>query len=137
MISSRLITDLSPKARDYFYLFRDNMQLEAGLVFGVDWGVSRTKCDIEYQIWLYASGRTRPGPKVTNTLKSDHILGNAWDIYIKKGNVALWSVEKADVDQDGESDYIEAANVGKRLGLDVGGFWKSWHDWPHYGIPKV
>jgi peptidoglycan LD-endopeptidase CwlK len=134
MLSSRKITDLSPRAQEAFAKFYLTVERSCGLIYRVHWGVSRTLCDQEYQDWLYAQGRTRPGPIVTWTRHSDHLTGNAWDVYVFKDGVALWSIEKADVNQDGEPDYIEMAKVGRELDLDVGGYWVGKKDWPHYAV---
>ena len=37
------------------------------------------------QRWLYAQGRTRPGPIVTKTLNSRHLKGLAMDLLLPKG----------------------------------------------------
>ncbi len=38
-----------------------------------DFKVNEGLRTLERQRWLYASGRTRPGPKVTKTMKSKHL----------------------------------------------------------------
>jgi peptidoglycan LD-endopeptidase CwlK len=73
---------------------------------------------------LYAKGRTRPGPKVTNARggQSNHNFGIAWDIGIFSGNSYL-----------PESPlYEKAGPIGRAMGLEWGGDWKSLKDRPHY-----
>lgn len=55
--------------------------------------VTETFRTMERQRWLYASGRSRPGPIVTNTLKSSHRMGIAVDIVLINSNgSANWDV---------------------------------------------
>lgn len=53
-------------------------------------GGFRTK---ERQAELYAQGRTKPGKKVTWTLKSYHMTGNAFDIYAYVDGKASWDLK--------------------------------------------
>lgn len=80
---------------------------------------------------------------VTWTLNSKHIpvivklddKGNpvkksrAFDFAVVKNGIPTWDI-KADVDVDGEKDYMEAGIIGEALGLQWGGRWKS-PDYPH------
>lgn len=75
---------------------------------------------------LYAKGRTAPGPRVTNARGgySNHNFGIAWDIGIFQGKVYL-----------GESPLYRACGIiGREMGLEWGGDWKSFPDTPHYQV---
>jgi peptidoglycan L-alanyl-D-glutamate endopeptidase CwlK len=78
----------------------------------------------EEQAELYAHGRTKPGPKVTNAMPgySWHNFGVAWDFVVFDANgQPLW-----------DSPLMERCGViGEELGLEWGGRWKSPEDKPH------
>ena len=137
MINSRDIDDLTPDARAWFQRFRAHAE-GVGLVYLRHWIVTSFYRDQEYQNWLWAQGRTRPGPRVTWTRNSRHTGRRAWDIAIrdpKTGRID-WNVVKADVDLDGLPDYEEMANIGREMGLTVGmDFSKP--DPCHYETPEV
>jgi len=88
---------------------------------------------------LYAQGRTKTGPKVTNAKggQSYHNYGLAIDIVLLKDNdrngtfeTASWET-KVDFDKDGKSDWMEVVAIFKRYGWDWGGDWK-FTDMPHF-----
>lgn len=82
---------------------------------------------------LYAHGRSKAGPKVTNAKGGDsyHNYGLAVDIVlIKDGKVAIWDT-KSDFDGDGKSDWMECVAIFKKYGWDWGGEWK-FVDAPHF-----
>jgi peptidoglycan L-alanyl-D-glutamate endopeptidase CwlK len=73
---------------------------------------------------LYSHGRTKTGPKVTNARGggSNHNYGVAWDIGVFKNGQYL-----------PESPlYAQIGTIGKSLGLEWGGDWKSLQDEPHF-----
>lgn len=79
---------------------------------------------------LYAQGRTRPGKIVTNargiTYDSFHQWGTAFDFYRNDGRGAY----------NEEGQFFEKVGaVGKSLGLEWGGGWKSIKDKPHFQLP--
>lgn len=75
---------------------------------------------------LYARGRTQPGPRVTNARGgySNHNFGLAWDIGLFKGSRYL---EESKL-------YRTCGLIGRSLGLDWGGDWKSLSDEPHFQL---
>ena len=87
---------------------------------------------------LYAQGRTTPGSVVTNakgsTYSSMHQWGVAFDFYLKM-----------DVDGDGKTSddsfnnstglFEAVGQIGKSIGLEWGGDWKSIKDRPHFQLP--
>jgi peptidoglycan L-alanyl-D-glutamate endopeptidase CwlK len=88
---------------------------------------------------LFAKGRTKPGPKVTNARSGSswHNYGMAIDIVLlvdkNKDGVfesASWDL-KTDFDGDGKSDWIEVVQIFKEYGWEWGGDWKFF-DAPHF-----
>ena len=87
---------------------------------------------------LYAQGRTKPGSIVTNakgsSYSSMHQWGVAFDFYLAM-----------DVDGDGKTSddayndstglFAKVGQMGKSLGLEWGGDWKSIVDRPHFQLP--
>lgn len=96
----------------------------------------RTKAE---QDALYAKGRTKPGNIVTNapgsSCSSMHQWGVAADFYLQM-----------DVDGDGKASddvynnstglFNQVGKIGKSLGLEWGGDWKSIKDLPHFQLPQ-
>ena len=86
---------------------------------------------VEEQDGLYAVGRTRPpiGSKYIVTKarggQSWHNFGLAFDIVI------LDAIGKTNWDTR-HPGWLEAAKVGKSLGLEWGGDWKGFKDLPHF-----
>lgn len=88
---------------------------------------------------LYAQGRTKKGPVVTNAKGglSYHNYGLAIDIVLivdKDGNgsyeTAAWDT-KSDFDKDGKADWKEVVTIFKEHGWEWGGDWK-FVDAPHF-----
>jgi peptidoglycan L-alanyl-D-glutamate endopeptidase CwlK len=78
------------------------------------------------QAALYAIGRTKPGRKVTWTLKSRHLTGRAIDIALFSGKNVVWE----------SKHYDRAGKIGEELGLVWGGRWKGGKtDRPHFELP--
>jgi len=76
------------------------------------------------QAELYARGRTQRGPIVTNTLRSRHVEGLAFDVDVH-----------ATAPDDVPLEVWEAfGEVGEYLGLKWGGRW-SMRDWRHFELP--
>lgn len=72
---------------------------------------------------LYAQGRTKPGKIVTNTLKSKHIGGNAFDIAFTGSNPYPNSF-----------DWKILGDIGKSVKLKWGGDFKSFKDVLHFQL---
>lgn len=146
------IADMTPNLQIKFAAFSARMA-EAGIPFALTC-VLRTEQEQEA---LYAQGREllvkvnelrskakmRPISEeenkrvVTNTKRSLHFpnqegKSKAFDIVILRGDAKWeWDV-KFDGNADGIADYLEAAMIGQNLGLEVGGLWNTFKDWPHY-----
>ena len=80
---------------------------------------------------LYAQGRTAPGSVVTNARggQSIHNFGLAIDYVIvsEDGSKAIWVVN---------DKWRRVADIGKSLGFQWGGDWKSFVDPPHLDFQK-
>lgn len=119
MVNSRdielLRPDVAANCRKWLELCR-----EAGL----NVLITNTVRDKEYQEYLYAQGRTRPGSIVTNgkvpTFHAD-TAGLAFD-FCK--NVKGHEYDDADF-------FKKAAAIAKEMGFSWGGDWKSFPDAPH------
>ena len=86
--------------------------------------ITNTVRDKEYQEYLYAQGRTRPGSIVTNgrtpTFHAD-TAGLAFDFCKNvKGH-----------EYDDTAFFQKAAAIAKEMGFSWGGDWKSFPDMPH------
>lgn len=100
--------------------------------------IGETLRTAEEQDELYAQGRTKPGSIVTNargaSYSSMHQWGVAFDFYLSM-----------DVDGDGKASddafndstglFKKVGEIGKELGLEWGGDWKSITDKPHFQLP--
>lgn len=111
-------------------LLRDDVEancrkwLELCKEAGLNVLVTSTVRDKEYQEYLYAQGRTRPGNIVTNgrtpTFHAD-TAGLAFDFCKNvKGH-----------EYDDNAFFHKAAAIAKGLGFSWGGDWKSFPDMPH------
>lgn len=83
---------------------------------------------------LYAQGRTKKGPIVTNARggSSYHNYGLAIDfaLLLPDGKTVSWDMNR-DVNNDKISDWQEVAREAKQLGFEWGGDWTSFKDYPH------
>lgn len=88
---------------------------------------------------LYAQGRTKPGPRVTNAKAgaSFHNYGLAIDfalLYDKDKNGSYetlsWDILK-DMDRDGEADWMEVVEIFEQAGYTWGGRFSTIKDNPH------
>ena len=97
-----------------------------GLIIGIGECV-RTVAE---QDALYAQGRTKPGVKVTNApgynYSSHHMWGTAYDVYRNDGKGAF---------DNSDGFFDKVGRIGKSLGLEWGGDWKSPVDKPHFQLP--
>ncbi|WKT76933.1 M15 family metallopeptidase [Lysinibacillus fusiformis] len=78
------------------------------------------------QNYLHEQGRTRPGQKVTWTLKSNHTSRRAWDIAVTPPR-NLYDI----------SILSKVGAIAKKLGIEWGGYWQAGnYDAPHFEIPS-
>lgn len=82
----------------------------------------------EEQNALYAQGRTKPGKIVTNAKGgySYHNYGLAFDFAVLNADGSInWTVD---------NKWKRVGALGKSLGLEWGGNWKSFRDYPHFQL---
>ncbi len=92
----------------------------------VDIFITETYRSQARQNYLYEQGRTRPGQKVTWTLKSNHTSRRAWDIAVAPPR-NLYDI----------STLSKVGAIAKKLGIDWGGYWQAGnYDAPHFEIPS-
>lgn len=98
--------------------------LERCKAAGLNVLITNTVRDKEYQEYLYAQGRTRPGSIVTNgrtpTFHAD-TAGLAFD----------FCKNVAGHEYDDTEFFKKAAMIAKEIGFSWGGDWKSFPDMPH------
>lgn len=97
---------------------------------GLKIGIGECVRSVAEQDALYAKGRTAPGGKVTNakgsTYSSMHQWGIAFDFYRNDGNGAYNTSNRF---------FERVGELGKSIGLEWGGDWKSPVDRPHFQLP--
>jgi peptidoglycan LD-endopeptidase CwlK len=123
------IDRLDPKVRNAFTKFAEDAQAltkELGMEY---LGVSGNRTWAE-QDALYAKGRTKPGPKVTNAKggQSNHNFGIAMDFGVFKNGKYLDDINPVLAAKIHRLVAQDAADYG----LDWGGNWESFSDEPHY-----
>lgn len=93
-------------------------------------GIGECYRTVEEQDKLYAKGRTIAGAIVTNakgsSYSSHHQWGTAFDIYRNDGK---------GVYKDSDGFFAKVGKIGKSIGLEWGGDWKSPVDKPHFQLP--
>lgn len=121
----RDVKQLHPRLQEKIKLLKAKCS-EAGLKIGI----SECLRTVEEQNDLYAQGRTKPGSKVTNakgtTYSSMHQWGVAFDFYRNDGKGAYNTSGKF---------FEKVGKIGKELGLEWGGDWKSFVDRCHFQLP--
>ena len=119
MINSRNISDLLPRTAAKAALFKDECAKAGHNII-----LTSTYRDVESQNALYAQGRTKPGPKVTNAKGGDsfHQYRVAFDFVPVVDGKAVWGDDKA---------WETCGAIAKRVGLEWGGYWDGFKDKPH------
>lgn len=103
-------------------LFQECYKVGINFIF-----VTETYRSQERQNYLYAQGRTRPGQKITWTLKSNHTSRRAWDIAVAPPR-NLYDI----------STLSKVGAIAKKLGITWGGYWLAGqYDAPHFEIPAT
>lgn len=117
MVNSRDLNDLRPDVR-----VNVKKLLELCSAQGLKVLITQTVRDDEYQAYLYAQGRTRPGAIVTNSRTTTfHGRGLAVDFCQNiKGH-----------EYDDVGFFANVATIAKGLGFSWGGDWKTFVDYPH------
>lgn len=103
-------------------------------VIGVPIVITQGLRTIAEQNALYAQGRSKPGPIVTNAKggTSYHNYGLAFDfaLLLPNGTTISWDMNR-DGDKDKAADWREVVGEAKELGLEWGGDWTSFKDYSH------
>jgi peptidoglycan L-alanyl-D-glutamate endopeptidase CwlK len=131
--SSRNINDLHPRLREIFVRFDAAMKKA-----GIDFIVTCTYRNNADQDALFAQGRITSGHVVTNAKagQSKHNGVNidgkpastAFDIVIISNGKADWNV--------GNPAWKIAGRLGKSVGLEWAGDWKSFKEYPHFQLKE-
>ncbi len=124
MINSRKLEDLDKATASKAAAFLDACKAE-----GIDVLVTSTYRDAESQDALYAQGRTVPGKVVTNA-KAGYSMHNfrcAFDVVPLRNGKAVW----ATAGEDGKL-WRQVGAIGVQCGLEWGGDWKTFKDFPHF-----
>ena len=120
MINSRKIEDLHPKMQELCRQF-----IADCLAAGVEVAITSTYRDNEYQNFLYAKGRSdKNSKKVTNAKGGDsiHNYRLAFDFVPLRDGKPQWN----DLDL-----FKRCGACAMLLGLEWGGEWTSFKDYPH------
>jgi peptidoglycan L-alanyl-D-glutamate endopeptidase CwlK len=124
MIDSRSLTELAPKVREMAEALLSACEAE-----GIKLTVTSTYRDAEKQDALYAQGRTKPGKIVTNA-KGGQSLHNwrvAFDVVPFRDKQPVWQTSG----EDGKL-WQKVGAIGESVGLEWGGRWKKFPDFPHF-----
>lgn len=116
------MSKFSPNQGNAIDPFVDQFKSEMAAL-GLPVRIAEVRRSRERQAALYAQGRTAPGPIVTGTLNSKHILGRAFDFDFEDREY-----------QDDQDAWDLAGEVGEWLGLVWGGRW-SLQDYRHLELP--
>lgn len=119
MINSRKIDDLDSKVAALCRAFIADCKKD-----GITIIITSSYRDKASQAALYAQGRTKPGPKVTNAKpgQSFHNFKVAFDFAPVINGHIVW----ADI-----AAFKRCGEIGKRLGLEYGGDWRNFKDYAH------
>ena len=121
MINSRKLTDLHPKVATMAM-----HHIAECKEHGIDLLLTSTFRDNESQAALYAQGRTAPGLIVTNANAGDsvHNYRLAYDVVPIINGKPCWDISNPVWKKVGE--------LGVKCGLEWGGNWKRFKDYPHF-----
>lgn len=121
----RDINALHPKLQSLIYDLKTECEKQ-----GLKIGIGECLRTAEEQNNLYAKGRTKKGSIVTNargsTYSSMHQWGVAFDFYRADGKGLYYNAD---------GFFGKVGKIGKGLGLEWGGDWKSPVDLPHFQLP--
>jgi hypothetical protein len=117
------ISTLIPKAQPVMTSFMQKVR-EWGAANGLEVTVREGKRTPEKQAEYYAQGRTKPGNIITNAKpgQSKHETGKAVDLLVTRNGKQV----------DDEKIWQQIGRIGKSMGLEWGGEWRSIHDPEHF-----
>lgn len=124
MINSRKLDDLHPLVE-----YKATRLLGLAAEAGIDLLITSTYRDHESQDALYARGRTSPGPRVTNAAggQSFHNHRIAFDVVPLRHGKPVWGTKGDDL-----LLWQNIGRLGELIGLEWGGRWKTFKDFPHF-----
>ena len=124
MLNSRKLEDLRPVVAAKAAAFLDRCKAE-----DIDVLVTSTYRDNESQDALYAQGRTKPGPKVTNAKagQSWHNWRVAFDVVPLRNGKPVWGTTGDDLKL-----WQRVGAIGLECGLEWAGNWKTFREFPHF-----
>ena len=119
MINSRDVKDLHPDVASRCTAFVTECAKQ-----GIDVIITSTYRDMDSQSYLFASGRSRPGPIVTNAKPGDsfHNYKVAFDFVPIQHGKAMW---------DCPETFKKCGEIAESLGLEWAGRWKSFRELAH------
>lgn len=119
MINSRTINDLNPLVQPMAQAFIAECRAQ-----GIDVIITSTYRDKASQDALYAQGRTRPGPKVTNAQagQSFHNYAVAFDFVPVVNGKADWNNTRT---------WRQCGEIAESAGLEWAGRWNSFKELCH------
>ncbi|MCR4719170.1 MAG: M15 family metallopeptidase [Firmicutes bacterium] len=121
----RKVDQLHPRLQSLIFDLKEKCQNQ-----GLKIGIGECLRTVKEQEALYAKGRTVSGSVVTNAkgsaYASMHQWGVAFDFYRNDGR---------DTYENGDSFFQNVGKIGKSLGLEWGGDFKSIKDLPHFQLP--
>jgi len=136
VINSRRLEDLHPHVSALAFTFLGECRKA-----GIDVIITSTYRDNESQNALYAQGRTAPGRKVTNAKggQSWHNYRLAFDVVPLRYGKPVWGTagngidnNPADDDRDDLELWQRVGAIGKQVGLEWAGDWRSFREFPHF-----
>lgn len=130
MINSRRIEDLTPETARLCQALLEKCAAE-----GIDLIVTSTYRDFASQTALYNQGRTPEskarGEKIVTNAKAGRSFHNyrvAFDVVPVVGGKAVWNNEVL---------WNRIGAIGKNLGLEWAGDWKSFKEKAHFQLPGL
>jgi peptidoglycan L-alanyl-D-glutamate endopeptidase CwlK len=119
MINSRKIDDLHPRVAALCHRFIENCAAA-----GIDVIITSTYRDFESQDALYAQGRTKAGPSVTNARagQSFHNFRVAFDFVPIVNGKADWN---------NTMTFRKCGQIAEALGLEWAGRWRTFKELAH------
>lgn len=128
------LATLDPKAQGPFRAFITSAKAEAAK-HGCEYIAISGNRSYAEQDALYAKGRTTAGPKVTNAKggESNHNFGIAMDFGVFRAGRYLDGGNPEDA-RTAASIHKAVAPLAKLHGIEWGGDWKTFKDYPHFEI---
>jgi peptidoglycan L-alanyl-D-glutamate endopeptidase CwlK len=126
-----VLKTLDPKAQTIFRQFITAARLRIA-TSGYEWVAISGNRTFKEQDALYAKGRTAPGKIVTNAKagQSNHNFGIAVDFGVFKDGVYV----DVSSPRDAERIHRLAASVAAAFGIEWGGNWSRFKDFPHFEV---